>query len=199
MIHEIVPKLRREIEQGIRTEVQIVYLLAGMRKIIEQDASDGRYENLKEHADWALHSRLKGDFAQRVLRLFAEVRPHFIAGTDFHDLPEPLQTRLRQVSDMSKFREELSTFLQEHELPNFIADGPDSWTRFVHLYAHVIKDCPLIIRGDNIHLDIAKITIDLEMANKIVHGQVFYRVIWKIEDKDGKSGDFFVINSFTQQ
>lgn len=199
MIDEIVPKLRSELEQGIRTEVQVVYLLTGIRKILEQDDSDGRFQNLKEHADWVLHSRLKGEFAQRVLTVFAEARPHFIAGTDFHDLPEPVQSKVHQVSNMQRFREELSEFLQSHDLPDFISGGLDNWTHFLHLYAKVIKDCPLVIRGDNNHLDIAKVTIRLEMADKIVDDQVFYKIIWNIEDRDGKSGEFFVINSFTQQ
>jgi hypothetical protein len=67
---DIISKLTRELDAGIETEVQAVYLLAVSRKIIERDNIGGQYPDLKFHCDWALHSKLTGPAAQGVLRKF---------------------------------------------------------------------------------------------------------------------------------
>jgi hypothetical protein len=66
MTPDIIRKLTAELDQGITTEVQVVYLLAGIRKIIERDNVGDRYSDLKFHCDWALHSRMDRAAAKAV-------------------------------------------------------------------------------------------------------------------------------------
>ena len=48
---EIIRKLTDELDKGIATEVQTVYVLAGIRKLIERDRIEGQYADLKFHCD----------------------------------------------------------------------------------------------------------------------------------------------------
>jgi hypothetical protein len=48
---DIVSKLAGELDRGIETEVQVVYVLAGIRKLIERDNAKERYPDLKFHCD----------------------------------------------------------------------------------------------------------------------------------------------------
>src|SRR5260370_1442382 len=55
---EIIRKLSEELDKGITTEVQVVYVLAGVRKVIERDKVEGQYADLRFHCDWVLHSSM---------------------------------------------------------------------------------------------------------------------------------------------
>ena len=70
MTSEIIRKLGREIRKGITTEAQVVYLIVGIRKLLEQQRVGMQYEYLKFYCDWALHSKLEGRTAQKILEPF---------------------------------------------------------------------------------------------------------------------------------
>lgn len=197
MVRDIILKLQNELNAGIRTEVQVVYLLTAIRKIIEQESTAQQFEYLKFHADWALHFSLKGPFAQKILTAFNAAHIQFRDGIEFHDLPQPLRSDIENISGMRKFKVELSEFLQSHRLPDLTSGNLDSWTHFLHLYAKVIDDCPLVIRQDNQALDIAKVTVGVKVSDQRIRDQVFYKIGWNIEDRNGSSREFFVINSFS--
>lgn len=57
---DIISKLTRELDTGITSEVQVVYLLAGVRKLIERDGVREQFSDLNFHCDWTLHSKLEG-------------------------------------------------------------------------------------------------------------------------------------------
>jgi hypothetical protein len=56
MTKDIIRKLANETEAGITTEAQVVYVLAGIRKIIERDKIGDQYAAPRFHCDWALHA-----------------------------------------------------------------------------------------------------------------------------------------------
>jgi hypothetical protein len=66
----IISKMTAELDRGITSEVQVVYLLAGIRKIIERDKIRDQYSDLNFHCDWALHSSLDRAAAKAILREF---------------------------------------------------------------------------------------------------------------------------------
>lgn len=57
MTEEIIRKLKMEIDRGIRTEPEVMYLLAQIRKLIERDDKTAEYSGLDFHCDWVLHSK----------------------------------------------------------------------------------------------------------------------------------------------
>jgi hypothetical protein len=56
--HSIVDKLRAELQKGIETEAQVVYVLVEARKLIEHSERPESYLPLQFYFDWALHTRL---------------------------------------------------------------------------------------------------------------------------------------------
>jgi hypothetical protein len=87
-------------------------------------------------------------------------------------------------------------------LPSLTKLRPDGWVHFLHLYARVIEDIPLVVKtsAQNEFANIVSITVRCELAPQVYreHGREdqFYKVAWIIQDKNGGSGEIFVINSF---
>ena len=197
MIPHIITKLQDEIAAGLKKEAQVVYVLAEIRKIIEQEGLEDNYKYLTFHCNWALHSKMDRAMAQEVLAHFDEAHAILRSGVELHDLPTDLQREIKAISGMTKFEEELSHFLQSRQLTDLAANGPDSWPHFLHLYAGVVEDCPLVIKQNNSSSNVTKVTIHLENARQQVSGQNYYKISWKVTDRSGTSGEIFIINSFS--
>ena len=179
---------------GITTESQVVYLMTGLRKLLEQQQAKKQYEYLTFHCDWVLHSKLRGTTAQKVLEQFDLANIHLRTGIELHDLPVDLQREIDGISKMEWFRKELSTFLAANGLPGLETVRRDGWTHFLHLYGKVVEDCPLEMTTNNTAASIEKVTVHLELANQVVETEIFYKITWTVADKNGLSGDIFVIN-----
>src|SRR5207248_2174386 len=113
----------------------------------------------------------------------------------FDDLPAKLRREINDISALRLFQNELAAFLKINGLPGIDTNRSDGWTHFAHLYAMVVEDCPLAIRPTNTNSTIENVTIHLELANKPIETHMLYKITWTISDKNGLSGDFFVMNS----
>src|SRR5882724_9183946 len=137
---DILHKLRRELDAGIETEPQVVYLLAGIRKLMERDGVKGKYAALNFHCDWALHSKLEGPGARRVLTKFDAAHPLLRDDhLDLHQLPPGLRAEMNRIMTMRSFQDEIDTFLSDYGLPALTRNEEDGWPRFLYLYAKVIE------------------------------------------------------------
>jgi hypothetical protein len=196
---DIISKLGDELGKGITTEVQVVYLLAGIRKLIERDNLEEEYAALNFHCDWVLHSRLDRAGAKTVLRPFDDAH---VTMRRHMDLPRDLRAEIDRISKMKTFEQELTKFLATRGLPPLTKLRPDGWVHFLHLYAKVIEDIPLVVKTSppNEFANITSLTVRCELAGNTVlglrEGHQFYKVVWIIQDKDGECGEIFVINSF---
>lgn len=198
---DIISKLTRELDEGITTEVQAVYLLAGIRKIIERDRVRDQYADLKFHCDWALHSKLEGTAAKDVLRKFdaahALLREKKV---ELHDLPADLRAEIDRISKMKSFKEELSRFLETYGLPPLTKKRPDGWPHFLHLYAEVIEDIPLVVTDTTATgpKHISHVVVHFEEVREDVGGEALFKLTWTVHDKNGQAGSIFIINSFAR-
>jgi len=197
MTSDIITKLGRELRTGITTEAQVVYLMAAVRKLLEQQEAKKQYEYLTFHCDWTLHSKLGGSTAQRILKLFDAANIQLRTGVALRNLPPDLRREIHRISKMELFEQELCHFLQTNGLPSLETQRSDGWTHFLHLYAKVVEDCPLVMTGNNSTASIAKVTLHIELANQPIEGDMLFKVTWTVLDKSGLSGDIFVINSFS--
>jgi hypothetical protein len=92
----------------------------------------------------------------------------------------------------------LQAFLQANGLPSISAVRADGWIHFVHLYAKVVEDSPLVISAKHASaLGIESVTVSFELANQTVGDNMSFKVTWTILDKNGQSGDIYIINSFS--
>ena len=84
---EIIRKLKDELDKGIATEVQVVYVLAGIRKVIERDKVEKQYADLRFHCDWALHASMDRTAAKNILRQFDAAHAFLREGIALRQLP----------------------------------------------------------------------------------------------------------------
>lgn len=199
----IIGKLELLLHEGITTEPQVVYLLAGVRKLLEQNPPKpedlAQFDYLKLHCDWALHSRLDGRMAQRILRLFEVANLELRAGGELENLPSHQRQEIEFISKMTYFERELTHFLEMNNLPDLNEKRSDGFAHFLHLYTKVIEECPLVMTSRNPSATVDSVTIRVDFA-KGRFGQrdeMFYKVNWIVSDRNGKSGNIFVINSFS--
>jgi hypothetical protein len=67
MVEDILSKLKSELQQEITSERQIVYILVQIRKLINTVELAKKFEALKLHCDWVLHTALDKQSARRLL------------------------------------------------------------------------------------------------------------------------------------
>ncbi len=195
---KITGKLELLLSTGITTEVQAVYLMVGIRKLLEHQQAKKQYKDLKFHCDWALHSKLEGSTAQGILKLFDAANIHLKTGVEFRNLPSGLRTEIERITKMKYFEEQLEDFLKSNGLPSMDTTRSDGWIHFEHLYAKVVEDSPLVMKAKNTSASVASVTlkVDLAKASKQDGGDMLFKVRWIILDKNGMSGEVYVLNSF---
>jgi len=211
MTRDIIEKLRAELEAGITTEVQAVYLLAGIRKIIERDGLRDEYPMLKFHCDWALHPRMDQRPAREMLKLFDDAHVDLRNGIELHDLPAEAKRGVYRITKMEDFEGDLERFLAWKELPGLRALRADGWVHFLRLYSKVVEDIPLFAsEADRVRVarptigpieHVASVTVHLDDGRETIKEAGFeefvYRMRWVIEDKNGQSGEISIYNTFT--
>ena len=100
MKEEISRKLTAQLNEGITTEVQVVYLLIGIRKLIERDNKWEQYPTLNFSCDWVLHSKLDRSAAKAILREFDKAHPLWKSE---EKLPRELEDKIKDICGMRIF------------------------------------------------------------------------------------------------
>ena len=173
----------------------MVYFMTQVRKILENMDSTP-YQYLKFYCDWVLHTKLsKNHKAQEILNQFDAANIQLKSGLELSALPTSLRNEIDQISKMNLFRQEIHTFLKDYALPP-LDTSPDSWAKFLLLYARVIEDCTLEIKATNTAASIENVTVKVELAKQMEHCQMYYKISWIVLDKKGKVGEIYVLNSF---
>ncbi len=193
-------KLQALLAKGISSEAEALYLMVEVRKLLEQQQAKKQYEYLTFHCDWALHATLEGATAQKILKRFDAANIHLKAGVKLDDLPGPLRIEIDHISKMRYFEDQLGSFLKANRLPPLETTRADGWIHFVHLYAKIVEGCPLVMTAKNKSASVASVTLKLDLAkpSKRDAGEMWFRVRWIVQDKNGKSGEIFVLNSFSR-
>lgn len=193
----IIAKLEKLLANGIQSESDALYLLAETRKLLEHLDAKKQYDYLTFHCDWALHAKLSGPTAQRILKLFDKASAHLKAGVKLDRLPISLRMEIDRISKMRYFEQQLESFLESNGIPTLESTRVDGWTHFVHFYAQIVEDCPLVIKAKNASGSIDSVTLQLELATRLEHGEMFFKVRWIVEYKSGPPGEIYVIHSFS--
>jgi len=195
---DIIKKLRNELSEPIHSERQVVYILAELRKLMELESikrsdagepADNGYFALKFCCDWAVHVRLDQSGAQRIVQRFNQYQQFM------EELASPGKERvkvdpgfLRELDhslNLTKFREQLGTYLHSHDLSSEVATDEDLWLTFLTYYSHVIEDAPLIseVKGLEWVDSVAVKVLDEQPAGAADH-RLALRWTW-VSKKDG--------------
>lgn len=175
MLDELRRKLTDQLNQGINTEPGVVYLMRGIRNILEQTGTKQVYPALLFYCDWVVHSKLSGSAAQDILQKFDAANIHLKAGTKWEDLPRSLRNEIDRISKLRSFEKEFTRFLQDQNLPPIDQNRVDGWIHFVHLYGKVVQDCPLEMSAQKANSTISKVVVQIEMANRPMGDHMLFR------------------------
>lgn len=139
----IVEKLRRELQERIVSERQVMYILAETRKLLNMLNEAKAFSVLTFHCNWALHHSLDQDAAKNLVTELND---------SYHALGDGATAELGGRALWNKlgldtFRKQLRGFLRHHHLPTDLCND-DIWGTFLHQYSKVIQDSPLICSQD---------------------------------------------------
>ncbi|HET8827580.1 MAG TPA: hypothetical protein VFM77_20740 [Terriglobales bacterium] len=196
----ILTKLKCELDRDLTDECQVVYLLAEIRKFIESAGGLEDYFALDFHCSLALHTTMTRVGAKRILGRFEKAYPLLVKG---QQLPADLQKELSDTIALTKFRDQLKEFLTKNDLiPARMFPGtPDEWVKFIHLYASVIDDCTLQLKGDGLPT-VDHVSIHLKMPvgepGPEWGDQTLFALRWTGHGKDGLSGDHDVYFGYSK-
>ena len=89
--------------------------------------------------------------------------------------------------------------MKANGLPTLEMIRSDGWIHFVHLYVKIVEDCPLVMTAKNTSATVASVTLKMDLAKASKHdgGDLWFKVRWIIQDKNGLSGEIYVLNSFS--
>ncbi len=180
------------------TEARVVYILVEIRKLLEmleRQEEEDNYPWLRFYCDWALHTKMDRKAAQRILCLFDRVHPLLCAN---QTLPHGLEQQITEITNLRLFERDFDQFLTDYNLSKDILH--DRWTKFVHSYAAVIEDCPLVVKAKgNTLTNINSVTLTKEDAKRKVNAGdervLLYRISWTCCGVDGTSGTWQSYNT----
>ena len=139
MIPEIIRKLSEAFGEPLSREMQAVYILAEIRKLLELERLKSKYPSLNFHCCWALHVTAKGVGADRILKRFDDAYAYW---KDIHSAPKEVVLPLGRTMALSSFKLDLKCFLSRMQLPANLVTDEAQWLKFLTLYSAIIRDCP---------------------------------------------------------
>ncbi|MGA2146710.1 MAG: hypothetical protein ABSH49_17305 [Bryobacteraceae bacterium] len=139
---DIQSKLRHVLESGRITEVEVVYIMAGIRKLLEHGKTSTDFRTLEFFGDWALHVKMDRRAAVRMIKQFDDIWDAHWSRNET-GLGQELGERVLDLTDGTTMRDQLRAFLRANQLPTTICDETLAWQRFIREYGNVITDCPL--------------------------------------------------------
>jgi len=142
--HSIVEKLHPVLTEPINTEMQVVYILVELRKLLEHDGKKNVYPVLNFYGNWVVHTKLSDSpVADRIVRLLDEIT--YRKANDAVDLK--LEDEAFSFFNETLLREQLSAFLESVDLPTELCTDDTNWHYFRKKLAGVIEDAPLELKA----------------------------------------------------
>lgn len=142
MEDQLIEKIRGEMDRGINSECQVVYLLVEIRKLMDRDKTASMpYNSLRIYSDWAVHVGLSGPQAQDIVKRADAFYPKLMNDT----VSNQEKADFAKVFLLNTFREEMNRFLNDHVQRSF---SDARWNSFLTYFLRVIEDCPLICKAD---------------------------------------------------
>lgn len=143
MKESILEKISVLVTKGIESEAECVYLLAQIRKYIEQQHIDG-YWNLRMCANWTLHSQLDNTTVQVFLN---ELNDFLIDAEARQDYYLSYHSALKnKLSFVTSLQNELSDFLNSIGIDSSICTENAKFRNLLRIFGCVIEDTPLVCK-----------------------------------------------------
>jgi hypothetical protein len=186
---DIASKLTDHLNKPVDCEPGVVYLLAGVRKLLERDDKIHSNGALWMYCHWALHVDLTRPSATRS---FLERIDRFVTNNIAYLTPRGSWTVLeehhlfREFVFLSTFRKQLRDFLAGYGMPTHICDVDERWYAFLEVYCGVIEDGTLSAKGDTTLTAVESVTF-AKGETLSEHHHVSFTIRWDIRLKDGRT------------
>lgn len=146
MKEAILEKITQELSNGIDTEPKALYLLAEIRKYIDEygKAEKDKFHNLYFYCNWVLHIKMDRTPAKKILNRFDSIF------SSTNNMKKMSNIFIKQESDFYSFvdlRKELLDFLKIYDLPTELIKNSNKWFKFKNLLVKILMDCPLVNKG----------------------------------------------------
>jgi hypothetical protein len=177
MKDELLRKVQHVLDRRTTREMQVVYLLVELRKLMDRD--DYKDPVLRMFSNWVVHTSLdkRAEGSTFILSEF----DHYIA-----ELRERKRTshQLQHIS-LGAFRDALFLCFQHFGLSAKIVTDVAEWKRFSKLYCLIVSECPIVFTASKARLKYIK---QVELTG-IVPGVLVKEwpiVQWRLTFHDGK-------------
>lgn len=178
MKESIIEKISVLVTKGIESEAECVYMLAQIRKYIEQQHIDG-YWNLRMCANWTLHSQLDNVTVQIFLRELNDFLSDAEALGDYDIDRYP--SLKKKLSFVASLQEELSGFLNAVGIDSKICTDNSSFRNMLRIFGQVIEDTPLLCKSNSQLSHLSEVTFSRRRS--IFQEDVYpISLYWKIKN-----------------
>lgn len=121
----------------IKEEFEVVYLMAELRKILDQDKENNQIDKfplVRFHADWALHTK-----KDRITPAIREIMTRISNSIDIYPKDGNVDFLL-----LPEFKKELIQMLKENNLPYKPFEIKNNWLSFISALSGVLADQPIV-------------------------------------------------------
>ena len=126
---QIESKLEVELKKRIKSELQVVYILSRIRKLLEIENLKGKYPVLNFYCNWSLHSEMTRTDSNAINTIFRE----------FIEKPD----EKHKLSFHLQFLEQFKKFLKENKLPTM---SDKNFNSFRFQLQKIISDTPIEVK-----------------------------------------------------
>ena len=178
MRDELCSKIQRVLDKRIRNEMQVVYLLVELRKLMDRE----HYKDpvLRTFSNWIVHTSIenKADGSTLILKQFDSL---------FEDLHErQLIIRDKEHMSLGSFREALTRCFEHFGLSAIFVKDLKELKTFFTLYCAIVSECPLVFTASKERLKyISK--AELTGVSRGVLVKEWPVIEWKLTFNDGST------------
>lgn len=178
MRDELLRKIQHVLGKRITNELQVVYLLVELRKLMERDS----YKDpvLRTFSNWVVHTSLENR-AEGSTFILSEF-DYFIAELFERKKQSP---HLEHIS-LGAFREALVRCFEHFGLAaTFVTNGAE-WKKFGTLYCLIVSECPIVFTASKVKLKYIK-QVELKGIQRGVLVKEWPVVHWRLTFHDGRT------------
>jgi len=131
MKNEIKEKLKPFLSTPVKKECTVVYILAEIRKLLEQMDNKSNFLILEFYCSWVLHAKMNDPI---LLKKIEEEKK---------ESGKTIEVVMEEFVSLSKLRRELIQFLSQQNLGNRFEEDK-YWEEFKSKMRSIISECPLM-------------------------------------------------------
>jgi hypothetical protein len=171
----ITEKIARQLNSGIKSEAEVVYLLAEIKKVLEIE-NRNNYYILSFFRDWVLHKELSRQ--NSIKKIENRFDSHISFTSNSKVIGNNILSDQKNFFNLELLRNEFRTFLEQHDIPKNLTDSKQIWIEFSKLLFEVLEECHILINGTKMN----SLSIIQDAS-----GNVTYRIHLKQKLSDNKN------------